>query len=64
MKILTFLKKHPEVQEFWVQGAKDETAFARFRRDDLCITTGGTGEWKVKGVEEPPEPGELYTLLV
>lgn len=60
MKIETYLKRHPEVKEFYLQ-AKDEVAICnRDNFDDM----NHYGWWKIKRVEEPPCEGELVTLIV
>ena len=58
--IRTYLKKRPEIKEFWLQ-SKDVFSLCRVDNfDDM----NNFGDWKIKRVEEPPEEGEVITLVV
>lgn len=66
MMVKTYLKNHPEIKEVWLQ-AKNKTGGP----DSFCKCNVNNfddmnhfGNWKIKGIEKPPEPGELVTLFV
>lgn len=66
MMIRTFVKRNPEIKEFCVQ-AKDKLGgpdpFFLFKTDDFD-NMNNFGDWRIKKIEEAPEPGELLTLIV
>ncbi len=68
MTIKTFLKKHPEIKEFWIQADERKRprmpeVFTRLQADSFD-DMNHFGHWKIKSVEDAPEPGELITLHV
>ena len=58
MKVKTYLKRHPEIKEFWIESG---TAIALCRTDSFD-DMNRHGNWTVIRVEEEPE--ELVTLHV
>ena len=66
MKVETYLKRHPEIAEFYLQ-AKDRLggpdSFCRCRSDNFD-DMNHFGHFNIKRVEEAPEPGELVTLHI
>lgn len=62
MFVKTYLKRHPEIQEYYLESG---TSVAHYRRRDWIsednIPLGG---YRIKRIEEAPEPGELVTLHI
>lgn len=62
MFVKTYLKKHPEIQEYYLE-SKGVPALYR-RKDWISDDNIPLGDYRVKRVEEAPEPGELITLHI
>lgn len=60
MLIKTYLEKHPEVKEFYLQAKQEVSVCCRDNFDDM----NNFGMWKIKKVEAPPCEEELVTLIV
>lgn len=62
MLVKTYLKRHPEIEEYYLES---ETSVAVYRRRDWISEDNiPFGDYRIKRIEEPPEPGELVTLHI
>ena len=66
MMLKSFLKKYPEIKEFWLQskdrqGAPDSFCLCR---SDNFDDMNHFGNFKIKSIVEPPEKGEAITLFI
>ncbi len=61
MKVETYLKRHPEIKEFWLQS--NDVSFCKCSADNFD-DINHFGHLTIKRVEEAPEEGELITLHV
>ena len=61
MKVETYLKRHPEIKEFWLQS--NDVSFCKCSADTLDATNH-FGHLTINRVEEAPAAGELIHLHV
>lgn len=62
MKVKTYLKRHPEIREYYVEAG---TSCALYRRDDFISDDNiPLGDYQIRRIEEAPEPDELITLHI
>ena len=62
MLLKTYLKRHPEIEEYYVE-SKTSVALLR-RKDWISEDNIPLGDYRIKRIEEAPEPGELVTLHI
>ena len=61
MKVETYLKRNPEIKEFWLQSG--DVSYCKCNADNFD-DINHFGHCRIKRIEEPPEPGELVTLHI
>lgn len=62
MTVKTYLKRHPEIQEYYLES---ELSFALYRRKEWISEDNiPLGDYRIKRIEEAPEPGELMTIHI
>lgn len=60
MTVKTYLARHPEIKEFYLQSKYE---FATFKRNEINFY-GILANSKIKQIKEAPEEGELVTLHI